>query len=170
VSRVKSQTLSSHASLIVAVAVFSIFSTGGAAVLTGCSAPRTTSSASITAAEVSTTTTPATPPNDDAPAAAAEAEEFPGQLVCRTKSLTDGTAELFLDWKGATAMGTLRRVAPSGMIYVQRVQAERAGTLIVADATCGETDLVTHTAMITQQNGKQLMRLGDGNRPWSACE
>ena len=94
---------------------------------------------------------------------------MPGKLECRTKSSTEGTSELFLEWNGKSAKGVLRRVAPSGMVYVQPVTAERSGALVVADATCGETDLVAHSATIAQANGKNHMKLGDG-RMWLACE
>src|SRR5687768_17457708 len=55
-----------------------------------------------------------------APVAEREAEppaaDVPdGELVCRSKSTSEGTSELYLDWKApGGARGTLRRIAPSG--------------------------------------------------------
>lgn len=129
-------------------------------------APPPTASTAITAAEVSRPSPAEAPPV----AEAVEASEVPaGQLACRTKSRVDGTSELYLEWNGGVAKGVLRRAAPSGMVYVQRVQAERSNGMIVAD-DAGETDLVVHAAVVRQENGKQLMRLGDGTQSWSICE
>ena len=93
----------------------------------------------------------------------------PGQLVCRTKSVVDGTTEVFLEWNGSSAKGTLRREAPSGMVYVQRVQAERAASLIIVDEPSNE-DLMSHAAVIGKQDGKTLMRIGGAGQPWTPCE
>jgi hypothetical protein len=92
-----------------------------------------------------------------------------GQLVCKTKTQSDGTSELFLTWDGDSGKGVLRRSAPSGMVYLLPVRAERASGTIVADDPA-ETDLVVHAALVREANGKQLMRLGDGSGTWSACE
>jgi len=97
----------------------------------------------------------------EAPAAA-----LPGQLVCRTKSVVDGTTEVFLDWHGSSAKGTLRRSAPSGMVYVQRVEAERADSLIIVDVPDNQ-DLMNHAAVIGKQDGKTLMRTSG---TWTPCE
>lgn len=132
--------------------------------LGGC-APHAAST-TVTAAEVATT-----PPLElPAPEGVAAASDVPtGKLVCRTKSAAEGTSELFLDWNGDEAKGLLRRVAPSGMVYLQPVKAERASGMIVAD-DASEADLVVHAATVRQANGKQLMRLGDGSESWSICE
>jgi hypothetical protein len=92
-----------------------------------------------------------------------------GQLVCRTTGAVDGTTEVFLDWTGSSATGTLRRQSPSGMVYVQRVKAERAASLIIVDEPSNE-DLMTHAAVIGKQDGKTLMRVGGAGSPWTACE
>ena len=126
-------------------------------------------STTITAADVASATPPGETQSATAAGAAAPSELPAGQLVCRTQSRVEGTSELFLDWTGETATGSLRRVAPSGMVYVQPVRAERAGGMMIVDATC-ETDLVVHAAIVRQDNGKQLMRVGDGNQSWWACE
>jgi hypothetical protein len=93
-----------------------------------------------------------------------------GQLACRTKSAIDGTSELYLDWNGGTvAKGVLRRVAPSGMVYVDPVKAERYKGAIIADPP-ESLDLASHAAVVGSQNGKQYMRVGDSNQAWTACE
>ena len=141
----------------------------GALVGCGTAGPPRTAATTTTAADV------ASPSSDEAAAPipgaleASQAPDVPGVLACRTKSTADGTTELFLDGTGDSAKGTLRRVAPSGMTYVQVVRAERyKGVLIVDEPSC--TDLVTHAAVVARQNGKQYMRLGDAQQPWSACE
>jgi hypothetical protein len=99
----------------------------------------------------------------DSPAPAA------GQLVCRTTGAVDGTTEVFLEWTGTSATGTLRRHSPSGMVYVQRVKAERAASLIIVDEPSNE-DLMNHAAVIGKQDGKTLMRVGGAGAAWTACE
>jgi hypothetical protein len=99
----------------------------------------------------------------DSPAPAA------GQLVCRTTGAVDGTTEVFLEWTGNSATGTLRRHSPSGMVYVQRVKAERAASLIIVDEPSNE-DLMNHAAVIGKQDGKTLMRVGGAGAAWTACE
>ena len=126
--------------------------------------------ASTTGAEMQSASTAAEPTSPAAAADTANVGETPaGQLICRVKTTSDGTSELYLTWDGATATGVLRRSVPSGMVYVQRVQAERAGAMIVADVP-GESDLVSHAATVRTENGKQYLRLGEGSRAWSACE
>jgi hypothetical protein len=102
-------------------------------------------------------------------ASAAAADVPAGQLVCRTKSLTEGTTELFLEWKGETASGVLRRAVPSGMVYDQRVRAERHNGAIVVDEPSA-TDLASHAAMVLSRNGKQLIRLGGSDQRWLSCD
>lgn len=92
---------------------------------------------------------------------------LPGELVCRAKS-SEGTAELALEWQGAEAKGLLRRVTPSGMVYVDKVRAEKAGALIVADEP-SSTDLAVHAATVREHDGGYVMRLGDWTRPWLRC-
>jgi hypothetical protein len=93
----------------------------------------------------------------------------PGQLVCRASSIHDGTTELFLEWNGGAAKGTLRRTAPSGMVSQQNVRAERYKGMIVADDTLS-TDLVVHAATVREHNGKPHIRLGESKQGWIACE
>lgn len=107
-----------------------------------------------------------------APSAVVESEAPPlpaGQLACRTKTVAEGTAELFLEWSGTSATGVLRRVAPSGEVYLQPVRAERVKGTIIADDPAS-SDLVVHAATIHEQDGKRYIRLGDYRQSWSACE
>jgi hypothetical protein len=136
--------------------------------IVACSPVHTAAATTTTAADVSSAS-PTVP--EAAPAAETEAPAPapPGQLVCRTKSVVDGTTEVFLEWNGSSAKGTLRREAPSGMVYVQRVQAERAASLIIVDEPSNE-DLMSHAAVIGKQDGKTLMRLGGAGQPWTPCE
>ena len=139
----------------------------------------TTTAADVSSASPSEATTEAAPAaREAAPAQLAQNplaadSEVPvpaaGQLVCRTKGAVDGTTEVFLEWTGSSATGTLRRQAPSGMVYVQRVRAERADSLIIVDEPSNE-DLMSHAAVIGKQDGKTLMRTGGPGQPWTACE
>ena len=141
-------------------------------VLAGCAtaqapAPPT----SLTSAEVSR------PSTSDVSAARAADEASPpselpaGQLACRTKQL-GSTTELFLDWDGgAIAKGVLRTVTPSGMVHVQRVRGERyKGAIFADDPSDGDWDLVCHTAVVAQRDGRPYMRVGEGEQRWTACE
>ena len=92
-----------------------------------------------------------------------------GKLICRTHNCVDGTTELFLDWDGKVASGTLRTTAPSGMVYEKKVRAERYQGTIVVDEPSG-TDLAEHAAMVVQQSGKLHMRVGAPGQAVSACE
>lgn len=121
----------------------------------------TTSATTVTAADV------AAPASREATPAAADASF--GSLVCRTKSIQEGTTELYLSWDGPSARGVLRRIAPSGNETVQNVKAERFKGLIIADDTM-TVDLVVHAATIAQHEGKPHIRLGDWKQPWAACE
>jgi hypothetical protein len=147
-------------------------------IIGGCSPVHTTAATTTTAADVANEASmPAPAARESTPAienasvseseAAGSAEAAPpGQLVCRTKSIVDGTTELYLDWKGTSAKGTLRRSAPSGMVYVQRVEAERADSLIIVDEPENQ-DLMNHAAVVGKQDGKTLMRT---NGTWTPCE
>jgi hypothetical protein len=139
-------------------------------------APTTTTGAEVSSAspegsETARTAAPAPASREASNAAADDAsQDAPrGQLVCRTKSLVDGTSELYLEWNAEGATGTLRRVAPSGMVYVQPVKAQRYKTMILVDEPSSE-DLVTHAAVVASQNGKQHMRVGDADQRWTTCE
>ena len=140
--------------------------------IVACSPVHTTAATTTTAADVANATPSEVPaPREAAPAAEADvpAPALPGQLVCRAKSVVDGTTEVFLEWNGKSATGTLRREAPSGMVYVQRVQAERADSLIIVDEP-GNEDLMSHAAVIGKQDGKTLIRIGGAGQPWTPCE
>ena len=149
----------------------------GAPVTRASGSPVQTGATTTTGAEL-VTASPAAP-SPLAPLVAstdAEPSPSPGQLVCKTKGL-EGTTELFLEWKGDNAKGVLHSVKPSGMVYDQRVTAERGGNgLIIVDEP-GSSDLVCHAAVIVQQNGKKHIRLGSGHashtdapQPWTDCE
>lgn len=135
--------------------------------------------ASASPSEATTEVAPATPAVRESASTqlpqnplAAEAEApapAAGQLVCRTTGAVDGTTEVFLEWTGSSATGTVRRHSPSGMVYVQRVKAERAASLIIVDEPSNE-DLMNHAAVIGKQDGKTLMRVGGAGSPWTACE
>lgn len=143
--------------------------------LAACSPVHSTGATTTTAADVPSTSpaevpaAPAPRPRDVAAETDVAAPAPPGQLVCRAKSVVDGTTEVFLEWTGHSATGTLRHEVPSGMVYVQRVQAERADSLIIVDEP-GNEDLMSHAAVIGKQDGKTLMRIGGAGKPWMACE
>jgi hypothetical protein len=132
-----------------------------AVALVACASPAAPTT--LTAADISTPSAREAA-KDATPGAAAE-----GQLVCRTKSSAEGTTELFLEWKGTEAKGSLRRTAPSGNVTTQNVHAERYKGMIIADDTSA-TDLVIHAATVADHNGKQHIRLGDWKSGWAACE
>jgi hypothetical protein len=109
-------------------------------------------------------------PAAEEPAAAARTaparENPPGQLVCSTTRTLAGTTELWLEWVGPEATGTLRTTAPSGVVHEQKVRAERyEGKVIVDDVA--STDLAVHTAVM---KGKRIF-LGDAETAdWSNCD
>jgi hypothetical protein len=142
-----------------AVLTFALASAGP---LVACASPNA-GSTTLTAADVPASQAEPAPSPANAP------EPPVGQLVCRTKSPEIGTAELFLEWKGTGAKGTLRRVAPSGNVTVQNVRAERHKGAIIADETTS-SDLAVHAATVRQHQGKQRIRLGDWKQPWTVCE
>lgn len=102
---------------------------------------------------------------------AAQGEPGLGDLVCRTTTVADGTTELYLTWSEGSAKGFVRNVAPSGMVYVKPVRAERYKSMIVVDGP-SEPDLASHTAVVSKSvgTGKPFMRLGDHASAWIACE
>lgn len=110
-------------------------------------------------------------PREAAPAAQAQGEPGLGDLVCRTKTVADGTTELYLTWSEGTAKGFVRNVAPSGMVYVKPIHAERYKSMIVVDGP-SEPDLASHTAVVSKSvgTGKPFMRVGDHSNAWIACE
>lgn len=148
-----------------------ILALAAATALAACASPRATSTTTLTAAEARDSepaAREATP--ETAPAAPAAAVPAPaGQLVCRTKDAFGVTSELFLEWKGDAATGVIRSTAPSGVVSERRVRGERYKDTIVLDDP-GQTDLVTHAAVLRSHAGKQHVRLADAGDAWSACE
>lgn len=147
-------------------------------VVAGCSANRP-APATAAAGETSTETTAAEvagPSSDEAPAApgasgtnVGSTESPLGPLVCRATVPSYGTIELYTKWEGAEGAGLLRRVAPSGMRYEQRIRAERQGSLVIADDPNAK-DITAHAAILRSQNGKTFVRLGEGPEGTYACE
>lgn len=134
--------------------------------LVGCASAGQSGSTTMTAASVSSSAAPAgeegsesTPPHEAAARDESPREELPGQLVCRTKSRDDGATELRLEWKGNSATGTLRTIAPSGEQSVRHVTAQHYQSAIIVDDE-GEQDLVSHAAVVAPSGGKQVMRVG----------
>ncbi len=91
-----------------------------------------------------------------------------GQLVCRATSIHEGTIEVYLEWKGTSASGTLRRKTLAGDIQEQKLHAERMKGAIVADDVMSR-DLVVHAAMIREHKGHTYVRLGDWKQGWTPC-
>jgi hypothetical protein len=180
-------------------AVFSLLIALGAGALVGCARPNSappaspeapdateasdpteTTNTTVTSADVATpapreaaasSPSPAEPaaPADAADTAAPALDPLPGQLACRTKTDEGMTAELSLEWSGESAKGVLRTVAPSGMVYEQRVRAQKYEGRIIADDP-RSTDLASHAASVVSHDGKRYMRLGGPNERWSACD
>lgn len=124
------------------------------------------STTSTTAADVNLPTAPeVAPASEPAPAPKAEAPKPAGKSACKISSSELGTVELFVE----DHAGTLLQVAPSGNVTTQRVRTERYKQMLIADEP-NETDLVNHAAVVTEQDGKRLMRVGDNTRPWLPCE
>lgn len=92
-----------------------------------------------------------------------------GQLVCRATSIHEGTIEVYLDWKGTSASGTLRRKSLAGDISEQKLNAERIKGAIVADDVMSQ-DLVVHAAMLREHKGHTYVRLGDWKQGWTPCD
>jgi hypothetical protein len=158
--------------------------------LAACAATQHPATTTVTSAEVdsspatekaaspSATAPEAAPSSDSTPSTSAastdstsapEAEAPAGQLVCKAKG-TDGViAELYLEWKGTMATGTIRRTAPSGMLYLDPIRAERYNSTIVVD-TPNNDDLASHAALVASKDGRQYMRVGDVGQPWLRCE
>lgn len=144
----------------------------------GCSANRA-APATAAAPATSTETTAAEvagPSSDEAPAApgasgtnVGSTESSLGALACRATVPSYGTIELYTKWEGAEGTGLLRRVAPSGMRYEQRIHAERQGSLVIADDPNAK-DITAHAAILRSQNGKTFVRLGEGPEGTYACE
>ncbi len=109
-----------------------------------------------------------------APSAAPEADreprepQPPGQLVCRATA--DGNAhQIFLEWNGDTAKGTLRTSTPSGMVRQEPIRAERYKARIIIDDPNSD-DLAVHKAtLVDGRKGKQL-QMGDHTHGWTQCD
>src|SRR5438045_2479496 len=136
--------------------------------LVGCGASRSNGPAAttVTGADVPSQAPAAREASSSSTSSSTPAPE--GQLVCRAKNKLDGTAtELYLTWKGASASGTLRHVAPSGYTEDRPVRAERHKSAIIVDEPNAE-DLVDHAAVVGNSNGKRVMRVTGGTT--DACE
>lgn len=155
-------------SLVRSSAIFLAISLG----LVACAPPRasttTVNAAAVPSSEAaepsaaSATAEPAPQAAKEAPPPALDAP--PGQLVCKTTRPLEGTTELYLEWSGGEAKGTLRTIAPSGLVHEQKVQAERyQGRIIVDDL--GSTDLAVHAAVV---KGERI--LFETATDWAACE
>lgn len=138
-----------------------------AAALTACGASARPAQTTVTAAEVPSSLPPPAPPEAREAEPEAKPEAPPGDLTCRTKTDAGETSALYVEWKGNEGMGTLVRVAPSGMTYRKRVTTERDERVVIAD-DINQVDLVAHAAMLAKKDGKQYMRLADGE--WRLCE
>ena len=155
-----------------AVSVIAMALGTGVTACASAGAPPVAAPTTITAAELtSSSPTPSEllASREGSAAAGAPADAPAGKLVCRTHNCVDGTTDLYLDWDGKVASGTLRTTAPSGMIYEKRVRAERyQGTIVVDEPS--STDLAEHAAMVVEQSGKLHMRVGAPGQAVSACE
>ena len=129
--------------------------------LVACAPPRP-AQVTLTSADVATESPAA---RESTPAA-----DVPdGERACRATSAEGGTSELYLVWSEGKATGTLRKIAPSGMITDQRVRAERHKDMIVADDPASN-DLAVHAATVASKDGKRYLRAGDWNQRWVACD
>lgn len=154
-----------------------LFAASALLVVAGCSANRPDAATAAAAANAPTAATAETTSadlagatTDETPAPAAASTESPhGPLACRATVPSYGTVELYTKWEGAEGTGVLRRVAPSGMRYEQRVHAERQGSLVIADDPNAK-DITAHAAILRSQNGKTFVRLGEGPEGTYACE
>jgi hypothetical protein len=123
------------------------------------------SSTTVTAAEM-----PKAAPSASKDSGKSVAEPAPeGQLVCRSQSRDEGTTELYLQWSGDSAKGTLRRISLSGMVSDTHVQAQRMKNSIIAD-DINASDLVVHAATVGKHDGKQYIRLGESKQNWTVCQ
>lgn len=100
--------------------------------------------------------------------ALAEGEPAPaGQLVCRANA--DGNAQqIFLEWNGDTAKGTLRTSTPSGMVRQEPIKAERYKARIIIDDPSSD-DVAVHKATLVEDRKGKHIQLGDHTRPWTNC-
>ncbi len=150
----------------------SILALAAALALAACASPRAAST-TLTAADARDAEPAARESAPEAAPAAAPAatavDAPPGQLVCRTKDAFGVTSEVYLEWSGDGARGVIRSTAPSGMVSERRVHGERTRDSIVLDDP-GQTDLVTHAAVLRTQAGKQHVRLADAGDAWSTCD
>jgi hypothetical protein len=116
-----------------------------------------------------TTTSAEIPAARESGSGAIPGERPAGQLVCRATSIHEGTIEVYLDWKGTSASGTLRHRTLAGKTTEQRLHAERVKGAIVADDVTSD-DLVVHAAMIREHKGHTYVRLGDWKQGWTPCD
>ena len=92
-----------------------------------------------------------------------------GVLVCKANSVQEGSIEVWLDWKGTSATGTLRRRTLAGDVSDTELTAGKMRGTIVADDVHSQ-DLVVHAAMLHDHKGRQYVRLGDWKQGWTPCE
>lgn len=136
--------------------------------LVGCGSTQLVGNTTTTAADVEA---PASAEGGLAPVAreASYPSVLAGTLVCRTKSASDGMIELYVDAPGDVAKGTLRRVAPSGIVYLRAVRTERYKGTVYADEP-SQTDLVAHAAVVAHDGDKLYMKAGDAKALWHPCQ
>jgi len=90
-----------------------------------------------------------------------------GQLVCRTTA--DGNAhQIYLEWNGDTAKGTLRTSTPSGMVRQEPIKAERYKARIVIDDPNSD-DVAVHKATLVEDHKGKHIQLGDHTQRWVDC-
>jgi hypothetical protein len=97
-----------------------------------------------------------------------ENEDAPkGQLVCRTTA--DGNAhQIYLEWNGDTAKGTLRTSTPSGMVRQEPIKAERYKARIIIDDPNSD-DVAIHKATLVEDRKGKHIQLGDHTQRWIDC-
>ena len=144
---------------ILAAIASTLLACGGRPPATPASAPESEPAgreAAVTSEPRAAASTPAGS-SDDRPA---------GDLVCRAVNDTGKATELFLEWDGSEAVGVLREIAPSGMVYKKNVRAERHQGMVIADDV-HEKDVVVHAAVVAERGGKKVMKVDDA---WSTCQ
>jgi hypothetical protein len=90
-----------------------------------------------------------------------------GSLYCT--ATTDGsTRELYLDWKGDKANGTLRTSNAKGVVQEEAVRAERTkARVVIADPA--KPDATARKATIVLKGDAKKIQVGDGKQPWTSC-
>jgi hypothetical protein len=146
-----------------------VFSLAIPMALVACAGPRaatTTVSAASVHPTPSSESAPAQPSEPEA--APARPDAPPGEVACRFTRPLDGKTELYLEWAGKEASGTLRTVAPSGVVHDRKVHAEHYKDKIIVDDPNSD-DLVVHLAILKGSGPKARILVGDESA-WSTCE